>query len=461
MPAIFRPRRWRPLHAVARWLADVPVADPVERRHAPMLQIVLLLLAGMPTLLWTYRIGFSGLPWRPAETAGLAMSAVIVAVAVTALALVRRGHFQWAVRPLLAVIAVFVVLAYLHNGFDAQGYEQPLQVAWLVLAGLVVGRRALWMMFAVIVVAFACGIVVDIDKAARALEPSRFSVADRITSGVTATVIFLLIAIVVDRSVAALRTSLAEATRRGDALAQANASLVEAMSERDRIADQLVHARKIEAVGQLAAGVAHDFNHLLGLVLGHARRGLRVADADAMRAALEGVDAAARRATSVAQTVLGFSRLAPEQVTRFDVRDALREMLPVLVQLFDGRVRILLDTGDEPLVVAFDRDRFLLVVLNLAANARDAMAGEGVFAVRATRAREGGAAITFHDSGPGVPIALRERIFEPFFTTKASGHGTGLGLSLVADIVASRGGRITLDAADPDGASFVVVLPES
>lgn len=450
----------RALRACRDWLANVPVADAVDRRNAPTLQIVLLVLVFASSLLWLYRIGFSGVPWRAGETASLLMSLCIVVVATASFLLIRRGRFQWATRQLLVVVAILLVAAYLQSGLDAQGYEQPLQVVWLVLAGLVVGRPALWAMYAVFVLAFASGVGVDIASDLAAADAAKFSAADRIGNGVIAAVIFLLIAIVIDRSVSALRAALREANERGDQLARANARLHEEIAGRERVTEQLIHARKVEAVGHLASGVAHDFNHLLGLVLGYARRGSGADDIDEARKALSGVESAAHRATAVARTLLNFSRREATRLETFDANAALVEAQPMLAQLFGPRVHLSIETSPAPAWIRFDRSQFTLIVLNIATNANQAMADGGSFRI-AVDAGGTGVGIAFGDSGHGMSADVRQRIFEPFFTTRPAGHGTGLGLAVAADLVGAAGGGIDVHSAPGAGTTLRLTLPHA
>ncbi len=445
----------RLLRAARRWLADVPIVDVVDRRNAPMLQIVLLVVGVAPPLLWFYRIVFSDLAWRAGETASLLMSLVISAVAITSFALIRRGRFQWATRQLLAVVAVLVITAYVQTGFDRQGYEQPIQVVWLVLAGLVVGRKTLWTMYAVYLVAFAAGVWVDV----HAPGPSRFSTGDRIGAGVIGGVLFLLVAIVIDRSVAALRAALRDATRRGDELARTNARLNDEIAGRERVTEQLIHARKVEAVGHLASGVAHDFNHLLALVAGHARRGMRGETLDEAKHALTGIEAAARRAAAVAQTLLNFGRRDATLVEAFDVNEALAGMRPMLAQLFDAGVHVDIASSAAPAIIRFDRNQFALLVLNIATNAQQAMPEGGRFRITVDAHEADRVSIRFADSGRGMGDDVRQRVFEPFFTTKPAGQGTGLGLAVVADLVAAAGGRIDVRSRLDHGTTFRVDLP--
>lgn len=451
-------RRWSgaPWRSVSTWLSRAPVDDPVDRRNAPMLQILLLLLALTPPLMWLYRAVAVDTPWRPGETTSLAISLAISLFALLDLWMIRRGRFQAAVRLLMAVIAIAMLLAYLGSGFGANRFEQPIQAVWLIVAGLVIGRRALWLMYGWMVLAFVAGTFVDIGS-----EHVPDTAMILVVDCAIAALIFLFIAIVVDRTVAALRESLHVATVRGDELARANERLQAEIAERERVREQLVHAQKMDAVGRLAAGVAHDFNHLLGLVAGHAARGQRAqADPDAMRQALAGVESAARRANAVSRKLLNFSRLDAATPETFDGGQALRDMQATLRQLFDPAVAIRMEVPDLPQPILFDRAQFDLVILNIAANASDAMPAGGTFGVAlCTDDPAGRIAIELRDSGQGMAPDVQARIFEPFFTTKPPGQGTGLGLAVVRDLVAEAGGEIRVDSSTGSGTTVRIELP--
>lgn len=442
------------LGGVRGWLANVPVADPVDRRNAPMLQVILLLLGTTPALMWLYRVVAVDIPWRPGEVQGMLLGLATCAVALFGVLLIRRGRFQWAIRQMLALIAVSMIYAYATQGSRPQMLEQPLLVLWIVLSGLMVGRHALWLMFAAVAIAFAASGVYDVLKAADAYATPLTETMYVLTE----VVMFLMIAIVVDRSVKALRESLDEASQRGDALAAANRQLEVEIAERRRTQEQLIHAQKVETVGRLAGGVAHDFNHLLGLMLGYAAKGRRSDDGAELKQALAGVEAAARRGQAVTHKLLDFSRHDAARVEHFDAGAALRDVQPLLKQLFGPRVRIVGDIPGRPLPVLFDRAQFDLVVLNIAANANQAMPDGGEFRMT-LRGVDGAVEIELRDSGHGMSEEVRARLFEPFFTTRPVGQGTGLGLSVAHGAVVAQGGSISVDSVPGRGATFRVRLP--
>ncbi|MGN7830992.1 sensor histidine kinase [Pseudoxanthomonas sp. 22568] len=437
------------LRGVLDWFRDVPIADPVDRRNAPMIQVISLLLAMLPPLAWIYRASVD-IPWRPGEIASMVFSLAVSAAAGASFWLIRRGRFAAASYLLLAVFAVTVVPSYLSTGFDAQVYEQPILVIWMAIAGLVVGRRALWVMFACIAVAFCGGMWLEIARDGE--------VYNRLVDLAARFAMFLMIAVVLDRSSVALRESLREANQRGNALAESNRLLEQEARERERAQEQLIHAQKVEAVGRLASGVAHDFGNLLSLILGYAGRGKRQDDPAALKEALAGVESAARRATLVTHKLLAFARQDETHLQTFDAGESLRELRPMLRQLFDPTVDVRLDVAEGLQPIRFDRTQFELMVLNIAANANHAMPGGGVFEVTADTGASG-VAIGFRDTGTGMTPEVQARAFDPFFTTKPAGEGTGLGLSVARDLIQRAGGRIGVDSTVGAGTVIRIELP--
>lgn len=439
--------------ALTRWL-DVPrIQDPVDRRNAPMLQVVLGLLGAIPPLLWAYRVFGTPLPWRPGETASLITSLLISAIAIWSLVLIRRGRFQWAIRQLMVVVAAMMLVSYASAGLLANTHEQPLQVMWLLVAGMMIGRRALWSMYGVLLLATTLGAIADAAPEGDTLDQV---LADIVVRGV----MFLLIAIVVDRTSAALRSSLVDATRQATALAVTNARLEEEIAARARVQDQLLHAQKVEAVGRMASGVAHDFNHLLTLMLGYIERGQRSDDPAEHAAVFVGLDSAVRRATAITHKLLAFARNDAPHLERFDAVDALREIVPMLRQTLGPRIRLDLQLPATPAPILFDRAQFGLAILNLTANAAHAMPDGGRFSlVLGEPDANGELQLDVVDTGHGIPAELQSRIFEPFFTTRPPGQGTGLGLAVVAGLMADAGGSLTVDSTPGQGSRFRMRLP--
>lgn len=435
------------------WWHDVPIADPVDRRNAPMLQLISLLLAVLPALAWAYRAFAIDVPWRPGELTSMALGISVCMAATASFALIRYGRFAWASRLLLIVFAATVIPAYMATGFTAQRFEQPVLVIWMAVAGLVVGRAALWLMFASIVAAFFLGIPMDV--------PRQGSAAALYGDAAFSAAMFLMIAIVLDRSSVALRHSLNEAIERGEQLAAVNQRLLLEIAERERAQEQLIHAQKVEAVGRLAGGVAHDFGNLLAVISGYARKGLRAETPDMGRQSFEGIEATARRATLLTHKLMAFARQDDCVEETFNVADVLKDMQFMLRQLFNPGVELRYAFADRLPMIRLDRDRFELMVLNIAANADYAMPCGGIFAIGVAPDGAGHVALEFSDSGAGMGMEVTKRVFDPFFTTKPAGEGTGLGLSVVRDMVARAGGTISVQSELGVGTTFKVLLPKA
>lgn len=441
-------RRWR------NWLRAAPVADDVDRRNAPTLQIVLLMLSVLPPLAWLHRVLFTARPWGRTEFSAMLGSLGLSLLAALCVVLIRRGRYQLALRLMLGAIAVLMMDAYAKQGMAANMFELPLQAAWLVVAGLMAGRRALWLLYLWLVVAFAAGSVTDFY-----VRPGMDTWGALASFAMVMSAIFLFITVVVDRSGVALRESLSAERARGDELAVAKTRLEAEMAERERLHQQLIHSQKVEAVGRLAAGVAHDFNHLLTLILGYAARGAAAEDQGQVRAALDGVESAARRASAVSRKLTSFSHRGMGLAEVFDVSAALSEMQSMLRQLFNPEVRIVFAPAPQPATVRMDRGEFELIVLNLAANANYAMPDGGRFGITVEQPADGRVLLSFSDTGHGMDEAVRQRLFEPFFTTRPDGQGSGLGLAVAYDVVTATGGSLTAESAPGRGTTFRLELP--
>lgn len=213
-------------------------------------------------------------------------------------------------------------------------------------------------------------------------------------------------------------------------------------------------AGRMEVVGRFAVGIVHDFNNLLAAMLAAtdqiaARPGV---DAATAQDAAE-IRAAARRGAALVRQLLGFARATPAAPRRLDLREAVDDLVPLLRHLLGRNVRLEVDSGRGALPVRIDPTGFDQVLLNLAANARDAMPDGGVLTLRCRAVRRDGvrfAGIEVRDTGAGIPPAVLPHIFLPFFTTR-SGHGTGLGLATVHEIVSAAGGFVTAESTQGVG----------
>jgi len=237
---------------------------------------------------------------------------------------------------------------------------------------------------------------------------------------------------------------------------------------------QLNQAQKMEMVGRLAGGIAHDYNNMLGVVLGYTEMMMEnLEETSAWREDLEEIQAAARRSTNLTRKLLAFAREQMIEPQAMNLNDTMESMLKMLERLIGEDVRLLWQPGHDLMRVFMDPTQVDQVMANLVINARDAIEGQGTVVIemrnvhvtdidaRERRGLEPGryVLLTVSDTGKGMDQDTVSRIFEPFFTTKPVGSGTGLGLSTVYGIVKQNDGYIYADSQVGQGTTFRLYLP--
>ena len=222
--------------------------------------------------------------------------------------------------------------------------------------------------------------------------------------------------------------------------------------------EQLRQAQKMEAIGRLAGGVAHDFNNLLQAMLAIVE-GLRLRPRDEHpAAAVDELVAHIQRAAALTRQLLLFSRREVASREEVDLNELVDDTTRLLRRLIPETVHLVVVPAASPPAVLADRGQLQQVLLNLAVNARDAMAHGGSLTVR-TENDGGECSLVVEDTGTGMDAATKQRIFEPFFTTKSEALGTGLGLAVVHGIVQQHGGRIEVESEVGAGSRFRIILP--
>ncbi len=228
----------------------------------------------------------------------------------------------------------------------------------------------------------------------------------------------------------------------------------------------LRQSQKLESLGQLVGGVAHDFNNLLAAILGYASlASASLPPSSPVRRDIDEVLHAAQSAADLTKQLLTFARRQHVEPRNVDVNELLPGVERLLTRIIGENIRLGVAPASESLIVRIDPGQFEQVVLNLAINARDAMAAGGRLTIQARRVADstgkhpGWACIAVSDTGSGMSIEVIERIFEPFFTTKEQGKGTGLGLATCHGIVTHAGGKIEVLSEEARGTTMVVWLP--
>ena len=443
-----------PWKYASRWLQAAPIDDEVDRRNAPVMQLLLLFYALLLPLNWAWRLG-SGGEISESRMLILGIDMLVSVLALVSIWMIRRGRFRPAVMLFLAMQLISLELVFFRTGVLSQVIDPAPTMLTLVISGLVLGRRALWIAYALLLGVFATGFASDAAKAVHRGVPLGAALVN-----VPAVLIsYSIITIILDRSIQALRESLAESNQRG-------LRLQHEMAERERAQARLVHAQKMETTGRLASGISHDFNNIPGVILGYAAQRREIPELYAQEArdrawehALEGVEAAAVRGAAITRKLLSFTRHDTARPEVFDAAQALRELRPMLRQLFPHTTRVELPDASAGFPVELDRNEFDMMVLNIAANARDAMATGGSFRIGLQHRDEDRVELSLADDGIGMSPALQERIFEPFFTTKPAMDGTGLGLAVIRELVEAAGGDIRVESTPGAGSIFRIRLP--
>jgi len=238
-----------------------------------------------------------------------------------------------------------------------------------------------------------------------------------------------------------------------------------------RAETRIASGERLESLGRLAAGVAHDFNNVLQVVR-LASGTLRQSVAPNDRPILDDVEDASKHGAALVSQLLTFARQQPQDPKRFDAFDRLRGLTPMLQRLAGSSAGCVVTIGDGAAIVVMDPAQFEQIAINLVTNARDAVGEDGRIDVRldvvtlddeaarnANVAPGDYARLSVEDNGHGIAAHIRGRLFEPFFTTKASSQGSGLGLAMVHGIVRRASGNVVVESEPGKGARFDIYVP--
>lgn len=255
-------------------------------------------------------------------------------------------------------------------------------------------------------------------------------------------------------------------------LVNANRVLENEIVERQAAQEQLRQSQRMEAIGTLAGGVAHDFNNILTAIMGFGSILRAKLEGDVMLAHFaDNILIAAEKAAKLTHSLLAFSRKQIIETKPEEVNEIVRTIDRILFRVIGDDIELRCSFAPEELVIMGDGIQIEQVLMNLAVNGRDAMPNGGVLSLRTERVElieelpavsltpGSYARITVSDTGCGIGEDIRQRIFEPFFTTKDAGKGTGLGLSIVYGIIKQHGGEVTVESEVGKGTSFRIYLP--
>jgi hypothetical protein len=248
-----------------------------------------------------------------------------------------------------------------------------------------------------------------------------------------------------------------------------------AEEEKAKLQKQLLQAQKLESVGQLAGGVAHDFNNLLTVINGYGDLLLRkLKKEDPLREQVAEIRRAGEQGAALTRQLLVFSREQMVEPKPLDLNDLIKESQAMLQRLVGEDIQVETILAPSLRLIISDPGRLHQILMNLAANARDAMPRGGHFTIKTLNVNIGEAEaaaslgltpgrfvrLLVSDNGAGIPREIQERIFDPFFTTKDEGKGTGLGLATVYGIVRQSGGAISVRSELGQGTTFDILLPQ-
>jgi signal transduction histidine kinase/ActR/RegA family two-component response regulator len=423
---------------MADWLAfwRAPTLDGGE--HAEQLRTAhALLRVGFLILVVATGVSVALRPWP--ITGHFAYLAFLL-IHVLALSLVRRG----VLRPTMYAFSALYLLVVLEAMWRLGGVSAPATLALpplVLFVGLTVsGRAALVTALAASAGAFTMAVL----ERRGALPPRADVPPERfwiVASGSLAITAFMLYA--------ALRI-----------IRESRAKAAADQQARREMEEHLLQSRRLEAVGRLAAGVAHDFNNVLTVVFAEATRLGRLPGPAATSAT--NIREAAERASALTRQLLSFGRRQHLEPELLELGDVVRQLEKLLGKFVGDPITVEVELAEDLARVRADRTELEQVLLNLVTNARDAMPNGGVVRIRTGRATlDGGAGVflSVTDEGTGIDEEVRARLFEPFFTTKEIGKGTGLGLATVHAIVTQLGGEVRVESRPGAGATFTVVLP--
>ncbi len=417
------------------WMRRIPANAPQDRRNALMLETVLF-IAGFAALSMAVASHVSATSVRSDEALGALAIAVF---AWSCVCLSRRGHFRLAAGLTVIGGLILIGFSYASYGLQAQSGLQMTHLTPLLFAGLLLGRAAVWWTALANAIALTLGAWVDMTHA------TNVALASAVLPNLALSAMnFLVLAVILDRLILSSQRAI-----------QRSVELEIEIEQKELAFARLLQTQRMEAIGRLSAGVAHDFNNILSVIVGLATSSRHGGSVDTI---LPGIRKAAQRGTVLTRRLLSFSRTQVRRVSTFDLAAAVDEARALILPMFGRHIEVQLDvTRPGPLVRA-DRDELELALLNIIGNACDAMPKSGRFEL-SIGAEADQALISIADTGVGMTPEVLTRVFEPFFTTKPKEKGTGIGMAIVHRFVVDSGGTLNVDSAPGAGTRIQIRLP--
>jgi signal transduction histidine kinase/CheY-like chemotaxis protein len=397
----------------------------------------------------------------PVPAAAVAINLIMIAIAIALLVALRKNriprdlvHFTMAVvwvLPPVTTLASYVLTR-----------DPTLVLALMVeiaCAALIVDT--VWA-FAVSIPMVALGVPLSLAAGKTAIYP---------TAVVGLWVIAMAMQIWVRRWTIAAETARLDVEATARELARELDERKRAEAESEKLRDQFVHAQRLDAVGTLAAGLAHDMNNILGGILAFAEVLYAEAKDKHVKADLARIRQEAERGAALTRSLLAFSRRGAYRRRPILLHSVLDDMTPLLERTLGKNITVQRSDG-PPTIIDGDSAQLGQVLLNLCLNAADAMTGAGTVTITTDELELAAgeienlpagryAKLAIRDTGAGMDADTKKRAFEPFFTTKPVGKGTGLGLAMVFGAVQAHGGSITLDSAPGAGTTITIYIPAS
>ncbi|RLA96893.1 MAG: PAS domain-containing sensor histidine kinase [Deltaproteobacteria bacterium] len=238
--------------------------------------------------------------------------------------------------------------------------------------------------------------------------------------------------------------------------------VIKDITHRKEIEKHMLRADKLASLGKLSAGLAHEINNPLGMILGYTQLLLRYEKPETQRYSdLKIIEKHVRNCKAIVEDLLNFARSTETKKIESNINELLRDVLKVMEHQFEmNGIEIVADLNEELPNMTIDPEKIKQVFMNILMNAKDAIQGRGKITIKSDlNSRDNTVVITFSDTGCGIRSENLPHIFDPFFTTKPTGKGTGLGLSVSYGIIQDHGGNIEVESKVDEGTTFIVTLP--